>query len=176
MDPLALLGKLFRRKKLPLTHEEMITRAPRLDAYFRWAQGKRLLIFDPPFWGFHDLFVDRQGNVLLICLKAEGEAFAFLGDERGAGRMLKFGPGPRLNAGEDLDPGILEWVIYDDYIVYRGPFFPISRTPYYLGRIAATLPFEETIRTESIPERISSLFEWYRTHGRTPSRSNTSPM
>lgn len=164
MDPLSLFDKLFRRKKPPLTQEEMIKRAPRLDDYFRWAQGKRLLVFDPPFWGFHDLFVDARGNVSLICLKAEGEAFAFLGDERGAHRMFKFGSGPRLNAEEDLDPGILEWVIYDDYIVYKGPFFPLSRSPYYLGRIAATFPFEEPTDKTLISEKVSMLFEWYRTH------------
>lgn len=171
MDPLALFGKLFRRKELPLTHEDMIERASRLDDYFSWAQGKRLLVFDPPFWGFHDLLIDEKGSVLLICLKAEGDAFAFIGDERGAGRMQKYGPGVKLNAEEELDPGILEWIIYDDFIVYRGPFFPISRSPYYLGRIAATFPFEETIGTESIPERISSLFEWYRTHDKAKNRT-----
>ena len=171
MDPLNLFGKLFRRKKIPLTHEDMIERAPRLDDYFSWAQGKRLLVFDPPFWGFHDLLVDRNGNVLLICLKAEGDAFAFIGDERGAGHMQKYGPGIRLNAEEDLEPGILEWIIYDDFIVYRGPFFPLGRTPYFLGRVAATLPFEEEIDRESIPERVSSLFEWYRNHDKAKNRT-----
>ena len=171
MDPLSLFGKIFSRKKFPLTHEEMIERAPRLDDYFRWAQGKRLLVFDPPFWGFHDLLIDEKGSVLLICLKAEGESFAFVGNERGAGLMQKYGPGIRLNAEEELEPGILEWIIYDDFIVYRGPFFPISRTPYYLGRIAATLPFGGTAGRENIPEMISSLFEWYRTPDKAKNRA-----
>lgn len=167
MDPLDLLKRLFGRKKQPLTPDEMIKRAPRLDEYFRWAQGRRLLIFNPPFWGFHDLFVGKDGTVLLICLKAEGEAFAFLGDERGARHMQKYGPGPRLNAEETLDPGILDWIIYDDFIVYSGPFFPISRNPYYIGRVAATFPLEGETGKEHVPAMIGQLFEWYRTHGRT---------
>lgn len=154
-----------------MTHEDMIERSPRLDDYFRWAQGKRLVVFDPPFWGFHDLFVDKKGKVLLVSLKAEGDAFAFIGDERGAGHMQKYGSGVRLNAEEKLDPGILEWIIYDDFIVYRGPFFPVSRNPYYLGRIAATLPFEETVSKESIPEMIFSLIKWYRTHDSAKKRT-----
>lgn len=161
MDPLALFGRIFRKKKLPLTQEDMIERAPRLDDYFRWAQGKRLLVFDPPFWGFHDLFVDGKGKVLLVCLKAEGDSFAFLGDERGALLMQKYGAGVGLNAEEPLEKGILEWVIYDDFIVYRGPFFPLGRTPYYLGRIAATLPFGGEVGREMIPGMTSSLFKWY---------------
>lgn len=162
MDPLALFGRIFRKKKLPLTQEDMAERAPRLDEYFRWAQGKRLLVFDPPFWGFHDLFVDEKGKVLLVCLKAEGDSFAFLGDERGALLMQKYGAGVGLNAEEPLENGILEWVIYDDFIVYRGPFFPISSHPCYLGKVAATLPFGGELGREMIPGMISSLFKWYR--------------
>ncbi len=162
---MSLLGSLFRKKKLPLSPDEMSRRASRLEEYFRWAQGKRILVFDPPFWGFHDLFVDKSGSVMLVCLKAEGEAFVFCGDERGAARMQKYGPGPTLNAEEDLEQGIMEWIIYDDFIVYRGPFFPISRHPYYLGKVAATFPFDEEIRRENQGELISSLFDWYRKHG-----------
>jgi len=162
---MSILGSLFRKKKTPLSVEEISRRAPRLDEYFRWAQGKRILVFDPPFWGFHDLFVDRDGRVMLVCLKAEGEAFVFFGDERGAARMQKFGPGPRLNAEEDLDPGIMEWIIYDDFIVYCGPFFPISRHPYYLGRVVASFPFEKKIVAEDQARQVSSLFDWYREHG-----------
>lgn len=171
MDPLSIFGKLFRRKKIPLTHEDIIERAPRLEKYFSWAQGKRLLVFDPPFWGFHDLLVDEKGSVLLVCLKAEGDAFAFSGDDRGAGHMQKYGPGISLNAEEELEPGILEWIIYDDFIVYRGPFFPISRNPYYLGRIAATFPFEGEIVKDSIPGMVSSLFDWYQTHDKGKNRN-----
>jgi hypothetical protein len=162
---MTILGSLFRKKKPPLSLDEISRRAPRLDEYFRWAQGKRLLVFDPPFWGFHDLFVDNNGKVMLVCLKAEGESFVFLGDERGAARMQKYGAGPRLNAEEDLDPGIMEWIIYDDFIVYRGPFFPISRHPFYLGRVAATFPFDGDIDRESLAGQISYLFDWYRKHG-----------
>jgi len=85
--------------------------------------------------------------------------------------MQKYGPGIKLNAEEALDPGILEWIIYDDFIVYRGPFFPIGRTPYFLGKIAATLPFEEEIDRKSLSERVSSLFEWYQTHDKAKNRT-----
>jgi hypothetical protein len=162
---MTILRSFFRRNRHPLPLDEISRRAPRLDEYFRWAQGKRILVFDPPFWGFHDLFVDRGGKVMLVCLKAEGEAFVFLGDERGASRMQKYGPGPRLNAEEDLDPGIMEWIIYDDFIVYRGPFFPISRHPYYLGRVAASFPFDGEILVRDQARQVSSLFDWYREHG-----------
>ena len=162
MDPLRLLGRFFRREKLPLTHEDIIRRASSLDDYFKRLQGKRVLVFDPPFWGFHDLFVDGEGRVLLVCLKAEGGSFAFTGDERGASMMQKFGPGPELDAEETLEPGILEWILYDDYIVYRGPFFPISRYPYYLGKVAATFPYDGTIDKSTIPGKISELREWYK--------------
>lgn len=162
MDPLRLLGRFFRKEKLPLTHEDMAERASSLDEYFRRLQGKRILVFDPPFWGFHDLFVDREGRVILICLKAEGGSFAFTGDERGASLMQKYGPGPVLNAEEPLEPGILEWVLYDDFIVYRGPFFPISRYPYYLGKVAASFPYDGTSDKETIPVKISVLLEWYK--------------
>ena len=168
MDPLALLGSLFLKKKPPLTHKEMAERASRLDDYFNRLKRRRILVFDPPFWGFHDIFIDMKGSVLLLALKAEGDSFAFLGDERGASLMQKYGPGPVLNAEESLEPGILEWILYDDYIVYRGPFFPINRNPYYLGKVAAILPFEGTIDKVTIPEKISSLFIWYKKQERKP--------
>jgi hypothetical protein len=47
MDPLRLLGRFFRREKLPLTHEDIIRRASSLDDYFKRLQGKRVLVFDP---------------------------------------------------------------------------------------------------------------------------------
>ena len=161
MDPLGLLDRLLGRKKLPFTTGDMAERAPRLDEYFEGLKGKRILVFDPPFWGFHDIFVDRKGGVLLVALKAEGDSFAFIGDERGASLMLKYGPGPTLNAEERLAPGILEWVLYDDFIVYRGPFFPISRSPYHLGMVAALMSFEGEAGRENVPGEISRLREWY---------------
>ena len=97
----------------------------------------------------------------MVALKAEGDSFAFIGNERGASLMLKYGPGPTLNAEERLDPGILEWVLYDDFIVYRGPFFPVSRNPYHLGKVAALMSFEGEARRENVPGQISRLREWY---------------
>jgi len=162
MDPLALLGRLLGRRRPPLTLKDMAERAPRLGEYFERLKGKRVLVFNPPFWGFHDIFVDREGGVLLVALKAEGDSFAFIGDERGASLMLKYGPGPVLNAEEDLAPGLLEWILYDDFVVYRGPFFPMSRDPYHLGRVAALADFDGEAVREAVPAEITRLREWYR--------------
>lgn len=167
MDPLAMLGKLFRKKEAPLSPGEMAERASNYRYYLDWSRGKRILVFDPPFWGFHDMFVDQDLNHSVLCLKHDGSAFAFHGDERGASMMEKFGPGPEKTSEEVLEPGMIEWRVYDDYIIYNGPFFPIARSPLYFGKVVASFPFEKTIALEWTLPAIKDLFGWYERQGKS---------
>jgi len=161
MDPLALLGKLFKRRKLELTPKDIALRAPKLDEYEQWSKNKRLLIFNPPFWGFHDIFVDEELNYALICIKETKEAFVISGNAKGGEKILKYGPNLDLESEEDLAPGLLEWIIYDDFVIYRGPFLPIGKDPYYIGKVAATFSFNKKIVPDIYPGLISYLTEWY---------------
>ena len=154
-----MLGRLLGRRRPPLTLKDMAERAPRLGEYFERLKGKRILVFNPPLLGLPRSLCGPGGGRFVG--GPEGDSFAFIGDERGASLMLKYGPGPVLNAEEALAPGLLEWVLYDDFIVYRGPFFPVSRDPYHLGRVAALVDFDGGAVKEAAPAEITRLREWY---------------
>lgn len=97
----------------------------------------------------------------MISLKETGEAFVFTGDTKGARRVRKYSPGAVLESEESLDTGLFEWIIYDDFVVYFGPFLPISKSPYYVGKVATTFAFEKTITDEWEHGAIPMLFNWY---------------
>lgn len=164
MDPLALLSRLLKKPRPPITPEEISRRAAELDTYAEWSRGKRLLVFDPPFWGFHDIFVDRNLRHALVSLKKTRDAFIFRGNVKEAHRIRKYAAGAVLESGESIDPAMLEWIIYDDFVVYHGPFLPVSRSPYYVGKIAAHFPFDGEISDEWEQEIIPLLFGWYEKH------------
>lgn len=171
MDPLALLSRLFKKPRPPITPEEISERAADLDSYIEWSRGKRLLVFDPPFWGFHDIFVDHELRHALVSLKETGEAFVFTGNYKGPHRVRKYSPGAVLESEEPLETGMLEWIIYDDYVVYHGPFLPVSRFPYYFGKVAATFAFDYEITDTWEHEIISQLFCWYKNQDHPKSRN-----
>ena len=161
MDPLAFLGKLFKRKKLPITPKDIMDRAPSLDKYIQWSRNKRILVFNPPFWGFHDIFVDSDLNHALVCIKESKEAFIISGNTKGGEKVFKFNSDLTLESEEELTPGLLEWIIFDDYVIYRGPFLPLGRDPYYIGKIAAAFPFTNKLNYHLYPDIIAFLKEWY---------------
>lgn len=166
MDPFALLSRLFRKPRPPITPEDISARAARLDRYIEWSRRKRLLVFDPPFWGFHDIFVDGDLRHAMVSLKETGEAFVFTGDYKGSRRVRKYSPGAVPESEETLETGMLEWIVYDDYVIYFGPFLPVSRTPYYVGKVASVFPFKKAITDEWEREVIPMLFNWYEQHGK----------
>ncbi|MGC9372984.1 MAG: hypothetical protein ACP5DY_06650 [Thermovirgaceae bacterium] len=162
-----MLSRLFRKHRPPITPDEISARAARLDRFIEWSRGKRLLVFDPPFWGFHDIFVDEDLRYAMVSLKETGEAFVFTGDSKGARRVRKYSPGALPESEESLDAGTLEWIIYDDFVVYYGPFLPVSRSPYYVGKVASVFPFKKAITDEWEREVIPVLFSWYARHGKS---------
>jgi len=166
MDPVKLVAGLFKKPWPPITPEEISKRAVKLETYAEWSRCKRLLVFNPPFWGFHDLFIDENLNHALVSLKESGEAFVFTGDVKGARGIRKYSPGPVFDSQEAIGPGMLEWIVYDDFVVYHGPFLPLSRSPYYVGKVAAHFPFHGNISEKWELEVIPDLLEWYKTHDR----------
>ncbi|MFP4481509.1 MAG: hypothetical protein ACLFN0_01785 [Thermovirgaceae bacterium] len=170
MDPLALLSRLFKKNRPPISPEEISARAADLDSYIESSRGKRLLVFDPPFWGFHDIFIDKDLRHALVSLKKTKEAFVFTGDTRGARRVRKYSHEAMLESEESLEAGMLEWIIYDDFVIYHGPFLPVASSSYYVGKVAAVFPFKKTIDDEWERKVIPTLRNWYEQHDRKGKR------
>jgi len=132
-----------------------------MDQYLEWSRNKHLRIFNPPFWGIHDMFIDSNNDIRVICLKADGNSYIFFGGPSEARGWKRYDSQGRLEEEKLLDSGELSWVVYDDYILYRGILFPPSTEPYHWGKIIKSFPFSDSFSEEWIRTVLASLKNYY---------------
>nr|HPI99035.1 hypothetical protein [Synergistales bacterium] len=113
------------------------------------------------FWGIHDIFIDEDNNVTIFCLKADRSSFVFSGEYEGARSWKRYGENLKVLEEDALEPGALSWVIYDDYVLYRGSLLPPTAEPYYWGKIIEALPFRASFTDPWVEETLVSLRQTY---------------
>ncbi|MCF7935757.1 MAG: hypothetical protein K9L28_05425 [Synergistales bacterium] len=152
-----------------MTLTDIIKRAPYSQKTLEWSRNKRIVVYNPPFWGLHDIFVDSGLVHAVVCIKEDHTAFVFYGNSTGASEIAKYNENQELLSSEELKPGHVEWTVYADYVLYRGSALPPTRAPYHWGNVIRTYPFEERIDSAWAPGVIRSLIEWHNdnvTHSR----------
>ena len=152
-----LFGK--RHRKRPVSATEIVKRGPRMEQYIEWSKNKHIVVFNPPFWGIHDIFVDSELQHAVFCLKHDRSAFVFLGDSFKAVSFTLFDSNQEPIETTILEEGNLSWTIYDDYVLYRGTLLPASTEPYYWGKVAGTAPFEGRINEKWVLGTLKGLLE-----------------
>jgi len=158
------LKKLFgkdKRRNRPISAAEIVRRGVKLDFYREWSRGKHLRVFNPPFWGIHDIFIDKDNSVMILCLKADRSSFIFAGEYDGAHSWKRYNEEMRVMEEDSLEPGGLSWVIYDDYVLYRGSLLPSTTEPYYWGKIIEVLPFGGSFDDPWVEKTLLSLRQVY---------------
>ncbi|MBN1333767.1 MAG: hypothetical protein JW971_08370 [Synergistales bacterium] len=155
-----LFGKEKRRNR-PISATEIVKRGVKLDFYREWSREKQLRVFNPPFWGIHDIFIDQHYAVRIICLKADRSSFVFSGEYEGAHSWKRYSDDLRVLEEDSLEPGDLSWVIYDDYVLYRGPLLPSTTEPYYWGKIIEVVPFGGSFDGPWVEKTLVTLRQTY---------------
>lgn len=151
------LLKGARKKRVPLSTAEIIRRGMRSEEIIQWSGKKSFTIFNPPFWGIHQAFIDKDLAHAVICLKEDRSAYVFLGNTAGALRWASYDPQQRITEENALQEGELSWNFYEDYVIYRGSLLPPTSDPYYWGKVIGQNPFEETITPSWIIEQIRKI-------------------
>ncbi|HPI97246.1 MAG TPA: hypothetical protein PLV56_00770 [Synergistales bacterium] len=158
------LKKIFGKEKKrnrPITATEIVKRGMKMDFYREWSRAKQLRVFNPPFWGIHDIFIHQDNSVRIICLKADKSSFVFYGEFEGAHSWKRYDHGLKVIEEDFLEPGNLSWVIYDDYVLYRGSLLPPTEEPYYWGKIIEILPFNSSFDDTWVEKTLISLRQNY---------------
>lgn len=146
-----------RRKKVPLSTAEIIRRGIRSNEILEWAKGKRLTIFNPPFWGIHHAFIDRELVHALICLKEDRSAFVFLGNSTGATTWVSYDQEQNPLEENFISEEKLHWNFFEDYVIYRGSLLPATTDPYHWGKVIGSSDFKEKISPDWINMQIKKL-------------------
>ena len=154
-----ILSMLFgkKKKKRPISATEIIKRGPRSSEYIEWSRNKRIRVFNPPFWGIHDIFVDADLPHAVFRLKEDNSSFVFIGNSNCALNFTHFDPFQNKVETRILEEGQLLWQIYNDFVIYRGDLLPPTTEPYYWGKVIGTSPFNETINEKWILQNLKEL-------------------
>ena len=155
-----MIWKILRgakKKTVPLSTPEIIRRGLLSDKILEWARGKKLTIFNPPFWGIHHVYIDKDLCHAIICIKENRTAYVFLGNSTGASSWVSYDPLQKPLEENFISEEMLQWNIFDDYVIYRGSLLPATRDPYHWGKVIECQVFKENITSDWIADQIREL-------------------
>jgi hypothetical protein len=133
------------KKLVPLSAADIVQRSREANHVLEWSRGKKLTIFNPPFWGIHHIFIDHKLQHGMICVKQDHSAFVFYGNAYGPYRWEKYDDDLNVIDRGFIETQELTWLIYQDYIIYNGPMLPATNKPYHWGRVIHVDSFSEEI-------------------------------
>jgi len=148
-------------ERCPLSSFEVIRRAKDMPAMLRWAMNKHLIVKGPEIWGIHHVFIDSLLNHVVVCLKEDKTTHVFMGIPVGANEWRKYDKGGSLELSKRLDGNVLEWKMYEDYVLYKGTMLPpkdISGEPYW-GKVVNIMESFEQLNDEWIVSKIKELYK-----------------
>ena len=152
----------MKKRSIPLSAAEIIRRGVHSEENLKLLMGRRLTIFNPPFWGIHHVFIDAGLTHTVVCLKSDGSTYVLTGNSERPLKLSCYGSKGEIIEETPLAEGKMQWNFYRDYAIYRGPFLPPTNEPYHWGKVIEIKEFDGFISPDRIRKEIGSLKDEYR--------------
>jgi len=147
-------------KRMPISPSEVMKRTSEMEKILEWCKKKHLTISGPEFWGTHHIFITDKLKHAVICLKSDFTTHVFMGDPVKAVEYRKYEKNFDISHSKQLEKGVLEWKIYDDYVLYQGNMLPpkeIKKEPYW-GEVVQVEEFNQDITDEWLVQKIREFY------------------
>jgi len=157
---MSFFKKKSTSQKIPLTPEDIIRRAPNVPEVMEWSRRKHLIISGPEFWGTHHIYITDDLKHIIFCLKADYTTHVFIGTPTQAQQWRRYHENIELHFSKSLEESVLEWKIYQDYVLYRGKMLPPKKNPEepYWGEVIDVKTWEGKFSDDWIEITIKYLY------------------